>query len=135
MLVEVDAASPVPPFVQLYEQIAEMAASGSLPRGARLPAVRQLASDLGVAPGTVARTYRELERDGIIETRGRHGSFVRAERQALTIDRQGELHAAAHGYAVRAHHLGVSAEEAVRAVLDAIEALGANQASPLPERQ
>jgi regulatory GntR family protein len=66
----------VPPFVPISErivQIATMTATGVLEVGARLPTIRQLAKDLGVAGGTVARAYRELEADGVIETRGRHG--------------------------------------------------------------
>jgi DNA-binding transcriptional MocR family regulator len=47
-----------------------------LPPGTRLPPVRRLAGDLGLAPNTIARAYRELERDGYIETGGRHGTYV-----------------------------------------------------------
>ena len=75
-MITVDPRSAVPPFEQLRVQLLEQIASGDLPQGARLPTVRRLAEDLGIAPNTVARTYRELEGDGVIETRGRHGSFV-----------------------------------------------------------
>ena len=50
--------------------------AGALRPGARLPSIRQLADDLGLAGGTVARAYRELEADGIVATRGRHGTVV-----------------------------------------------------------
>jgi DNA-binding transcriptional regulator YhcF (GntR family) len=72
----IDPTSSVPPFEQLREGILADIASGELPAGGRLPTVRRLAEDLGVAPGTVARAYRELEASGIIETRGRNGTFV-----------------------------------------------------------
>ncbi len=72
----IDAASPVPPFEQLRAQILDQMREGALPAGARLPTVRQLAADLGVAPGTVARAYKELEAVGAIETRGRNGTLV-----------------------------------------------------------
>src|SRR3954453_6028479 len=74
----VDTASALPPFEQLRAQIASQVADGSVPAGTRLATVRQMASDLGLAPNTVARAYRELEADGVIETRGRRGSFVRS---------------------------------------------------------
>jgi DNA-binding transcriptional regulator YhcF (GntR family) len=74
----IDPGSPVPPFEQLRQQVTEAAASGALTAGTRLPPVRQLATDLGLAANTVARTYRELETDGVIETRGRNGSFIAA---------------------------------------------------------
>lgn len=72
----VDAASPVPPYEQIREQLARAIENGTLLPSAKLPTVRQLAADLGVAVNTVARSYRELESAGLIETRGRNGSFV-----------------------------------------------------------
>ena len=77
MIVSVDLDSPLPPYEQIRAQITTMAASGVLPPGSRLPAIRQLAADLGLATGTVARAYRELEAAGVIITRGRHGTHRR----------------------------------------------------------
>ena len=76
MAFAVDASSPVPPFEQLRAGIAGQVAGGELPAGAKLPTVRQLAADLGLAANTVARAYRELEADGVIATQGRRGTFV-----------------------------------------------------------
>ncbi|MBE7162715.1 MAG: GntR family transcriptional regulator [Williamsia herbipolensis] len=56
----------------------ELVARGDLIVGTRLPTVRALADALGIAANTAARAYRELEAAGVIETRGRHGSFVAA---------------------------------------------------------
>ncbi|MDN3496080.1 GntR family transcriptional regulator [Planococcus sp. APC 4015] len=75
-MIVIDPRSAVPPFEQLRAQVQDAVASGELPAGGRLPTVRRLAEDLGLAPGTVARAYRELEASGIIETRGRNGTFV-----------------------------------------------------------
>lgn len=75
-LLAIDAGSSTPPFEQLRTQLLAQISAGELPAGARLPTVRRLADDLGLAPNTVARAYRELEQAGAIETRGRHGSFV-----------------------------------------------------------
>jgi DNA-binding transcriptional regulator YhcF (GntR family) len=76
-VIVIDAASSVPPFEQLRAQLVDAVSSGELVPGERLPTVRHLAEELGVAPGTVARAYRELETAAVIETRGRNGSFVR----------------------------------------------------------
>lgn len=75
-LVVVDPASGTPPFEQVRGQLLELMQRGELTAGTRLPTVRQLAADLGVAPGTVARAYKELEALGAIETRGRLGTIV-----------------------------------------------------------
>ncbi len=72
----IDPASTTPPFEQVRVQLLERMQRGELPAGSRLPTVRQLATDLGVAPGTVARAYKELEAAGAIETHGRAGTLV-----------------------------------------------------------
>ena len=74
--VTVDPASGTPPFEQLRRQVAAMVAEGTLAPGSRMPTVRRLAADLGLAANTVARAYRELESDGVIATHGRKGTFV-----------------------------------------------------------
>jgi DNA-binding transcriptional regulator YhcF (GntR family) len=125
-LVELDPHTSAPPFVQLYEQIATLAASGGLTPGSRLPAVRQLANDLGVASGTVARAYRELERDGIVETRGRHGTRIRADGVPQRLDGDAELRAAARTFAVRATHLGFDSSSALAAAAEALAAMRSN---------
>jgi DNA-binding transcriptional regulator YhcF (GntR family) len=110
----IDAAAPQPPFEQLRAQVVAGALDGSLAAGTKLPTVRALADELGLAPNTVARAYRELETAGVIETRGRSGSFV-----ALSTDAaERSLQEAAAVYADRARSLGVDAKRA-RAYIDA----------------
>jgi DNA-binding transcriptional regulator YhcF (GntR family) len=77
-VIQLDAASPVPPFEQVKAQFARQIAERTLAVGTRLPTVRQLAADLGLAVNTVARAYRELEEAGLVQTRGRAGTFVSA---------------------------------------------------------
>lgn len=72
----VDQNSRTPAFEQLKEQITEGRDSGQLAAGYQLPPVRRLAEELHLAPNTVAKAYKELESAGVIETRGRHGSFI-----------------------------------------------------------
>jgi GntR family transcriptional regulator len=113
MILSVDLDSPVPPYEQIRAQIATMTASGVLPPGSRLPAIRQLAADLGLAAGTVARAYRELEAAGLLVSRSRHGTHI-TRPPALTPDeRTGQLRQAAVSYAHLASQLGVSPEETI----------------------
>ncbi|MBM0238829.1 GntR family transcriptional regulator [Micromonospora sp. ATA32] len=118
MLISVDPASSVPPYEQVRGQLAEMIGDDRLPVGTRLPTVRQLAADLRLAANTVARAYRELEAAGLLETRGRNGTFVAPGRN----DAMDRLQRAAAGYAAEAFRLGVPPEAALalaRAALDA----------------
>jgi DNA-binding transcriptional regulator YhcF (GntR family) len=124
LILSVDSDSPVPPYEQIRSQIASMIATGALPGGTRLPPIRQLADDLGLAGGTVARAYRELESEGVIVTRGRHGTFVNGEgvrRPTRESDRL--LAEAAHAFAVRASQLGGDEKGAVAAVERALREL------------
>ena len=77
----VDPRSGVPLYLQLIEQVKRAVALGALAPGEQLPTVKALALDLTINPNTVARVYRELERDGIIETSPGRGSFVRPNGQ------------------------------------------------------
>jgi DNA-binding transcriptional regulator YhcF (GntR family) len=74
--ISVDLGSPTPPYEQIRLQVSALIAAGGLTAGTRLPAVRSLAADLGLAAGTVARAYKELEQSGLIETRRRNGTVV-----------------------------------------------------------
>ncbi len=75
---KIDIDDSAPPYEQVRARISEQARSGALPVGYRLPTVRGLAESLGLAANTVAKAYRALEADGVIETRGRNGTFVAA---------------------------------------------------------
>ncbi len=107
-----------PPYEQVRAQISEQARSGVLPVGYRLPTVRGLAESLGLAANTVAKAYRALESDGVIETRGRHGTFVAAAGSAA----ERELASAAQAYVERARRLGLTEADALAAVRDALRA-------------
>ncbi|MFP7834704.1 GntR family transcriptional regulator [Marisediminicola sp. LYQ134] len=76
-MIHVDADDPTPPYEQIRAGLAREIRSGRASAGHRLPSVRQLAGDLRVAPGTVARAYRELEEAGMVATRGSQGTVVR----------------------------------------------------------
>lgn len=77
-MITLDPASPIDPFEQIRAQIADGIRSGALPEGARLPSIRQLAADLRVAAGTVAKAYAALESEDLIESSRARGTRVRA---------------------------------------------------------
>lgn len=106
-----DVTSRTPIFEQMRVAIIDAVRDGRLPAGTRMPTVRQLAGEIGLAVNTVARTYRELETAGIIETRGRQGSFV-----ARLDPTDSAMAAAAHAYAEAVRALGLGAAEARRYV-------------------
>jgi DNA-binding transcriptional regulator YhcF (GntR family) len=118
--VTVDPASGTPPFEQLRRQVAAMVADGTLSPGTRMPTVRQLAADLGLAANTVARAYRELETDGVIATHGRKGTFVRSpvvDPDATSDTTAGDrARAAADAYVASVRALGLGVTEATRLV-------------------
>jgi GntR family transcriptional regulator len=108
----VDTGNGVPPWRQVRDQITTFVEHGKLPIGSRLPTIRQLAGDLGLAPGTVARAYKELEADGILQTARRHGTVVAAAPKGT----QDPLRKAAQEYVDTAQVLGVDAREATAMV-------------------
>ncbi|MEV0398310.1 GntR family transcriptional regulator [Polymorphospora rubra] len=118
--VTVDTSSPVAPYEQVRAGIAELAATGRLAAGTRLPTVRRLAEDLGLAANTVARAYRELEQAGLVETRGRHGTFVTAQASGVP----DEARRAAADYAALTRRLGLPAEQALALVAAALDTGG-----------
>ncbi len=82
MEIVIDITDPEPPFAQLIEQIKQAVSSGKLAPGDQLPSIRQLAGDLDLNSKTVAKAYRLLERDTVIQSRGYRGTFVHADGKA-----------------------------------------------------
>lgn len=113
MIVDVDTSSPVPPYEQIRAQITDLANAGAIPVGTRLPTIRQLASDLAIAPGTVARAYRELEASGVVISRVRHGTTITARPKPSRRDSVDRLRAAARAYALTVAALGVDRTTAI----------------------
>jgi DNA-binding transcriptional regulator YhcF (GntR family) len=111
MLVNIDPRAATPPYEQIRQQVVSLVQSGELRAGTQLPTVRTLASDLGLAVNTVAHAYRALEHDGIVETRGRQGTFVAARDEV-----EAQAQRAAASYAHQARRLGLEPTEALRLV-------------------
>lgn len=108
-LLRVDGDDGAPLFDQLRTQLIGAIRTGKLPAGTRLPTVRDLAGRLGLAVNTVARAYRELETAGVVETRGRSGTFVAAADPA-----DAAMAAAARVYVDAARALGLPKSTALR---------------------
>ena len=105
----VDPRAGRPLFEQVRIQVVDAVRSGKLPAGTKLPTVRELAGQLGLAVNTVARAYRELEAAGIVETRRRLGTFV-----AGTDPSDAAMAVAARCYADAARTMGLGKDEALR---------------------
>jgi len=116
VLVAIDASSPIPVYEQLRSQLQRLIASGQLPRGTRLPTIRQLAADLGLASATVSRVYELLANDGWVVGAGRHGTVVQDVPSTGVLD--AELRQAAQHLALLAHQSGMNRA----AVTDLLEA-------------
>jgi DNA-binding transcriptional regulator YhcF (GntR family) len=114
VILEIDPDAALPPYEQLRQQVAALELGGALAPGDRLPAIRQLAKDLGLAGGTVARAYRELEADGVVSTHGRHGTVVAGPPRRPAPPP--ELLDAARAYADRASRAGATVDDALTAV-------------------
>jgi GntR family transcriptional regulator len=121
VVLTVDPRSGVPIYLQVIEQVKRSVAIGVLGAGEQLPTVKQLALDLTINPNTVAKAYRELERDGVIETSPGRGSFVKSngvkdttKAAAMDVARD-----AIEGAVREAKSMGLNAEE-IRSLAGAV---------------
>jgi DNA-binding transcriptional regulator YhcF (GntR family) len=114
------SGSPLPESGQLVVALRRRIDAGSLAPGERLPPVRALAAELGLSPNTVAKAYRALDREGLLVTRGRHGTFVAERLPTRLLDRERRLADAAEAFARRGRQLGFGPGEVRRAVDDAL---------------
>jgi GntR family transcriptional regulator len=112
-----DPTSRVPIYRQLMDQVRQGVARGRLKAGMRLPSVRVLSRELVVNPNTIARTYTELEREGVLVTRQGLGVFVAEPQKDLSAAaRRERLATALERFLTEAVHLGFSAEEVLSAL-------------------
>jgi DNA-binding transcriptional regulator YhcF (GntR family) len=120
-LLIVDTGNPTPPYEQLRRQLAELIQSAALGPGDRLPPLRQLAADLGLAVGTVARAYRELESAGLVSSRRGGGTRVSATAPSLSSsERQRLLHDLARAFVQQAALLGADEQQILGAISRAL---------------
>lgn len=120
MWFHVDPTSGVPIYLQIVEQIRSAAATGVLQEGEALPSVRELAVELAINPNTVARAYRELQRDGVISVTRGSGTRVSPRPPSITeAEAATRLRSSARRLAVEAYTLGVSRDGLGHAVAEA----------------
>jgi len=118
-MLRVDSNAALPVYEQIREQVVRMVVAGTLLPGTRMPTIRQLASDLHLAKGTVAKAYALLESHGVVESRGHKGTFILEPTAALGSDAVviGDgLSRAAEEFVIAARQMGVDQERAVAEV-------------------
>jgi molybdopterin-binding protein len=127
-VLQISADDPAPAYVQLERRVRLAIADGTLQPGDRLPSVRHLAAQLGVATNTVGRAYAQLAREGVIVARAGGGSEIapreRLDRTALARSRQERLRTLARQVSVRGLALGFDAGEIIGAVAAELAAHG-----------
>lgn len=115
-MLQIDPAAAMPVIEQIRLQITRLVVAGQLPVGARLPPIRQLAADLGLARGTVAKAYELLTGDGVVATNGRHGTVVLEAEKAPPRIQHRELAAAAETLVITARQLGATRSDTLGAL-------------------
>lgn len=129
----VSTDDPTPPYEQLRRQFQQLIGTGTLSPGTRLPPLRQLAGDLGLAVGTVARTYRELEAAGLVQSRRGAGTRVaNPPARQITTGSKAQLRAMVAGAVAGALALGAT-PELVRNIVEDALATGGRRAGPTPQ--
>ena len=128
MLLRPNPSSGVPIYLQLMEQVKHAVETGALRPGDQLPGIRPLAEELVINPNTVAKVYRELEHEGVIELRHGAGAFVSANARAKKLTESLRAGQAIVAAAIeRLHARGLSDEE-IRRLFEA-EMTGLAQAT------
>jgi GntR family transcriptional regulator len=120
MELTVDVESPVPVYEQIRAQMTELVESGLLAANAPLPSVRQLAADLQIAPGTVARAYRELEAGGVVLCSRWAGTRVADVAPVARVERKRRLEETVTRMVAAARRLGARDEEIEAAIARAL---------------
>lgn len=114
----VDTASKVPPFDQIKHTVIEAIETKSVNVDEKLPAIRALATELGLAVNTVARSYRELEEEGYVVTQGRSGTRI----SSTAVPSDIALSQLTREYVAKLRELGIDKEKALSAVETAFSA-------------
>ena len=111
-----DQRSGVATYLQLVQQVREALRLGTLDVGDQLPTVREVVADLAINPNTVAKAYRELEREGLVIARQGRGTFVASTLAAPSLQHHDALRAELEQWLVAAREAGLDEEE-IRALI------------------
>lgn len=132
MFFKPSTSSAVPVYVQLMEQVKHAVETGALRPGDQLPAIRRVAEDLVINPNTVARVYRELEHEGLIELRHGAGAFVADRGEDERGARLRKARPVVKGAVAKLDALGLAEEEMRRLFEAEVRELGEARASSAP---
>jgi GntR family transcriptional regulator len=125
MLLHVNPSSGVPIYLQIEMQVKNAVAAGALKQGDTLPSVRKLAVQLRINPNTVARSYQNLERDGVIRTVAGGGTYVAdGVPGLLKSEKVRRLRPHARQVAVEGAQLRLTHEEILKIVEEELASLG-----------
>jgi len=116
MFISIDYRSRKPIYEQLVCKIKEMAVSGALEPGYKLPAVRQLASELAINPNTIQKAYAELERQNIIYSFAGKGNFISEQLSDIQSERKKEILAEITKLSIEAVNIGLKSTELTEAI-------------------
>jgi GntR family transcriptional regulator len=113
MNIKLNTESGVPIYLQIMEQIKNMALCGALMAGDQLPSVRELAVALKINPNTVAKVYRELQHDGVIESKWGEGNFISGKFVGTTaaLEKKKIIKASLRGLIHQAENFGLTKGE------------------------
>src|SRR2546423_15537907 len=111
-----DQRSGVATYLQIAQQVREALRLGVLDIGDQLPTVREVVAELAINPNTVAKAYRELEREGLVDAKPGRGTFVAGTLIASSIEHHEALRRALLGWVVSAQRAGID-EESIRALV------------------
>jgi GntR family transcriptional regulator len=123
MLLRIDSTNGVPLYLQIAKEVKHSIAVGSLKPGEQVPSVREIALQITVNPNTVAKAYRELEMQGIVQTRRGTGTFVSETTVDVTkIERKRIISELMDKAIDEARHLQMNEEEMTKLLLERVQA-------------
>jgi GntR family transcriptional regulator len=111
-----DQRSGLPMYLQLVQQVKEALRLGLLDVGDQLPTVREVVGELAINPNTVAKAYRELEREGLVDARPGRGTFVSSTLVASSLEDHEVLRRALFAWLREAQRAGID-EESILALI------------------
>ena len=116
MQFHLDQRSGLPMYLQIVQQVKEALRLGLLDVGDQLPTVREVVAELAINPNTVAKAYRELEHEGLVEAQQGRGTFVSSTLIASSLEHHEALRRALQEWLVEAQRAGIDAES-IRALV------------------
>jgi GntR family transcriptional regulator len=122
-----DARSGVPTYLQLVNQVKQAILLGYLQPGDQLPTVRQVAAELAINPNTVAKAYRELEREGLAAARSGQGTFIQASTASADPATYARLRHALRRWVHEAHAAGLDHERVAAVMASVLEETAAGE--------